>query len=80
MKHVRGRSVLSQAFSRAWDLIPALCRYSHVLDTLKWNFTYFVAQLVLSLLPIVFVWHQAGMAGMALLADPAPEAAGEQLF
>lgn len=80
MSEAHERALCAQVFSRAWDLIPALCRYSHVLDTLKWNFVYFFPQLVLFLLPIVFVWHQAGMAGMAVLADPAPEAAGEQLF
>lgn len=32
------RALCAQAFSRAWDLISALCRYSHFLATFKWNF------------------------------------------
>lgn len=69
------RALCAQAFSRAWDLISALCRYSHFLATFKWNFVNLFPQSVLLMLPFVFVWHQAGMAGMAVLADPAPEAA-----
>lgn len=75
MNEAHERALCAQAFSKAWDLIPALCRYSHFLDTSKWNFLNFFPQLVLFLLPIVFVWHQAGLAGMAMLAEAAPEAA-----
>lgn len=75
MSEAHERALCAQAFSRTWDLIPALCRYSQFLDNLRWNFVDFFPQLVLFLLPIVFVWHQAGMAGVAVLAEAAPEAA-----
>lgn len=69
MSEAHERALCAQAFSRAWDLFSAVCRYSHFLGILKWNFADFFPQLVLFLLPVVFDIRQEWLAGLA------PEAA-----
>lgn len=63
MSEAHERALCAQAFSRAWDLFSAVCRYSHFLGIFKWNFADFFPQLVLFLLPVVFDIRQEWLAG-----------------